>query len=1016
MTRWEGGHGPLRADASLMKLRRRAYTLIEVVGATALFVLTVTLLAGTTASVVSSRMAIRRTTQIDASLDRLLDQVSTNTFTSLLQNSFDPPSRCPGDPQNAGTLARTCTTIGASSVTVTWAVTPGADSANASGPLDASDDLTITAQASRPDGSVFSRTRVIAAPLPAYRPGYATLRVLLNGDATLLDTPLMLLSGTGFDTIVDARRPSATGTLMLRAPTTSCTVASPCRVGLAPGLRRGLSDSFTLDAKTAVGSSGLITLTETRLTDITVTVKRVSQVVLTLDATHPTGKRHTGRGDQSPEPNSVCAWLTFKDGYTTQNVPSCNADGASIRFTSYDPASNGVLVGIPSDVSLSLGADSQAAATCPVVPGQRYANGSVWATVSTVGVCSSWTWGRPARLVIPSDASYSIPANVKVPAGSVLQGVLEWDSSSDATGSPASGWGSQPTFAKPRSASSCPSWPTSCAPTWVASSSTTSPETTAACPSAHCLSTMNASPALAQITYGSSYASTAVWPYAVIAPVSQTTTFRTYVQDMEAGTVSATIVSLPSTGSLQLCNPTCAAASVSQTASTGLSTTSGISSSYISFQYTASSSTSATPSFTLRLSDGTASRDELILLPSSAQAVAVQPLATSVAQAGAVSLNARVFSSSGDLTSGTPVFATPPSGSSISSITASTSAGWAIAALAGGTASQGSSQTLAGLGAWPQTVFPGFTLALRQKSAAISFSSSGAVSVQQSLTTTPTLTLVVRDAAGAAMPYTSVSFETTSAQGAAWRGVWLSPSACTTDQSGVCKVPTVNASSAAAAGSGSLVAVSSQANGYTPLSVTQLASRVLASSPTFAQGTSGTFNLTVTDAALTPVAGQTVALSAPSGVTLSSASVVTGSSGLAAVGVTVSSSAAAGTTQVTATISRGSNPDLVVQLPLKVSATPSSASLSTSTLNVTRGTAAYIVVRVLDATGAPSPGAYIAASCTSSTLTISSQVSSTQDGTAVLNLYSPTTGTTGTSTCSVTVGSLAVQTFQAVVS
>jgi hypothetical protein len=106
----------------------------------------------------------------------------------------------------------------------------------------------------------------------------------------------------------------------------------------------------------------------------------------------------------------------------------------------------------------------------------------------------------------------------------------------------------------------------------------------------------------------------------------------------------------------------------------------------------------------------------------------------------------------------------------------------------------------------------------------------------------------------------------------------------------------------------------------------------------------------------------------------------------------------------------------VVQLPLKVSSTPASAALSSASVNVTRGTPSYVVVQVLDSTGSPSQGAYIAASCSSATLTISSQVSSTQDGTAVLNLYAPTTATTGTSTCSVTVGSLAVQTFQAVVS
>jgi hypothetical protein len=49
----------------------------------------------------------------------------------------------------------------------------------------------------------------------------------------------------------------------------------------------------------------------------------------------------------------------------------------------------------------------------------------------------------------------------------------------------------------------------------------------------------------------------------------------------------------------------------------------------------------------------------------------------------------------------------------------------------------------------------------------------------------------------------------------------------------------------------------------------------------------------------------------------------------------------------------------VVQLPLRVTSTPSSASLSSATVNVTRGAQSYIVVRVLDATGSAAPGAYI---------------------------------------------------------
>lgn len=1002
-----------RADAHCMRAatrrRRRAYTLIEVVGATVLFVLTVSLLAGTTASVISSRMAMRRSAQIDAVLDRLLDQVATNSFPKLLANNFDPPSRCPGDAESSGSLGRSCVVIGSSAVTVSWAVAAGADSANPSGPLDAADDVTLTATAVRPDGSTFVRTRTVAAPYPAYRPGYASVRVLLGGDFQLLDSPVFLLSGTGFTTVQDAQRPSASGALVLRAPASACTSTSPCRLGLSTGTRRGMTSRFTLDAASVTGSTSLIVLDASRVSDVRASVRRLSPIVLTIDAPATQGGRHVGGPDSLPEAGSVCVWFSFNDGVKAQRVPGCNFDGSSIRFSSYSPDDSGVLVGAPSMTDITLQADAPNLSSCPVIPGQRYFTGSAWATVSTVGVCSSWTWGRPSRLVIPGDSSspYSIPATITATPGSPFVGIVEWDSGADSTAAPASGWGYQPTFSDPRNASACPSWPTACQPSWITGGSTQAPEATT-CPGAFCYGSQNAAPALIQVAYGASFQTTATWPYAVVAASSASTQFRTYFEDNENQAVSVTVLSSPSTGTLKFCTSSCSTVSDGTLVAPALTTTSSLSAnSYVTWQFDASATANATPSFTIRVSDGTAYRDEVVLLPPTAQAVVAQPLATTVAQSGVSTVYARVYNSSGALASGTVTWGTPATGATTSAPQAATASGIATVALAGGTAQASTGLSLtARIGTWPSTRMASLSYQVTPQPGSIVFSSQSGTTVQQSKSVTPTLTIRVKDAAGAALPFEPVSLRTYNGSGAAWRGVYFSPGACLTDQTGSCALPTIAASSAAVAQSGTMQASTGTAAVSSPLSVTQLAARVLATSASVPQGSEAVFNLLVTDDALAPVASQSITLQGASGVSISKTAVTTGPTGLAAITATAAASAPSGKVLINATLVRVGSSDLVVPLSVQVVPVATSVSLSAPSVSVTRGQTSYVTVRASDSQGTPVPGAYETASCTASGVAISSGVSTVSDGTALLSIYAPTTNAAGSTTCSIVVAGL----------
>ena len=1009
---------PRRADA--LGMTRRAYTLLEVVGATVMFVLTVSLLASTTASVISSKTALRRSAQIDSVLDRLLDQVSTNSFTTLLADTFEPPLRCAGDPQSAGTLSRSCTTVGSQAVTVSWLVTRGKDSANPSGPLEAADDVTVTATVTRPDGSASQRSRTVAAPYPGYRAGYATVRVLLGGEPALLDSPVLLLSGATFQTIQDAQMPSSSGALVLRAPASACTTSSPCRLGLNTGTSRGMTSSFTLDAQAAVGAAGLIVLSDGRVADVRATIRRTTRAVLTIDATHSNGKRHNGGADPSPEANSVCAYLTFSDGVAQQSVPSCNADQKTIRFYDYDPDNSGVKVGVPSNVPVSVSSDMASQPYCPVVAGQRYHTGSAWATVSTVGVCSSWTWGRPAQLIVPSDTSspYTIPAAVTLPAGTTFIGVLSWNSGLDATGAPASGWGYQPTFAKPRNATLCPGWTTgACQPTWINNGSTAAPEVTGGCPTAYCYSTINAAPSLPQITYGAAYASSTYWPYAPVMPASATTPFRTFFQDNEASAVTVTLTALPTTGTLQLCNSagaSCVTATLNQVVGAGIATTSSVlATAYLAWQYVAPASGS--PWFTIRISDGTNTRDETVLLPSSTQAVAVQPLSTAVAQQAVVSQYGFVWSSDGAVSSGTVAWTAAPTGSAYSTPVAATASGVASVTLAGSTAPGAVVNTQAAVGAWPTTRFATPDVAILPRPYALTFSASS-LTVQQSKTTTPTQTVLVQDASGASMTSYPVSFGTTDPTGAVWRGVFFAPPVCVTGVGGTCTIPPLSASAGAKSQTGTLYAKTGSVAKYLELAVTKYASRVLSSVPSFAQSSSGTLTITVADATGSALSGQILTLQAPTGITLSKTSLTTGSNGTVTVGVTVAAGVASGGQYIQSKVARGTDSDLVVPLGFVVIPTPSSASLSSATLSVTRGSTGYVTVTVLDGASAPSPGAYETATCTAPLVKISSQLSSDATGSLLVAVAPSATASVGSTTCTITVGSLTALTLTVAVS
>lgn len=1018
-----------RADAASMQVHgrrrrsRRGYTLIEVVGATVLFVLIVTLLASTTATIVSSRSQLRQAAEIDGEIEDLLDQVTTSSYSDLLADSFTVPALCPGDAQGTGTLARSCVQVAGQPLTISWQLRRGDDAAgDGGGPLEAADDVTVTATAARTDGSLVVRTRTIPAPMPGWRDGYGTVRVRLTGavDAMIADQrPLLLLSGTGFGDIVAAARPASDGSVVLRALPGDCSLATPCRLGLGTGDGRGISDELTLDAQTVVGPAGLVVLTENRAVDTRVAVSRRGRLSLQIDVNDPVGLRHVGLTDAAPEASSVCVWASFDDGYRRQVQPVCNSldSGLRIPFDTYQPEpSDPAVVAFPNDTPLALAADSPTSDTCPVVPGQRYHNGTQWATVSTVGVCSSWTWGRAASVIVAPDSTVrELPASVTLTGGSSQSGLLVFDTSIEPSAVAAVGYGRQPAFSKPRSATNCPGWPTTCAPVWVTGVSVDAPEDTL-CQLQHCLSAVNAAPALARVDSGVSYATQRSWPYAVPTTPSAQLSFRTYFQDNEAGSVSVTLVTKPAVGLLEACTPVCASVTNGQVVKANLATTASVdTNAYVEWRYTAPASFTGA-SVELRVSDGLSNRTERVLLSSSDSApVAVQALDGTASQGSSTLVYARVFSALGTLGAGSVVWGGVPAGSAWSQNVAAGGTGWASARFTASTSVAVRHTATAVIQSNSALVISAPAVQVLSRPAAISVTPAS-LAASQGGSPAAQATVTVTDASGGVLRNWPVSISALSAS-VAWRGVAFLTPVCVTGNDGRCTAPSAEISAATTVGSGQIRFAAANKTATLALTVTQRAARLRSSNPEVPQGGSSSLTITVLDGAGSPMPNQAVQLTAPVGVSLSQSSVVTASNGTITVVATAAANTAAGQRPVTVKVARSGAEDLVTTAQLTIISVASTASLTPGNVTLAPGSTYEATLDVRDASDSPVAGAWVDPSLTSCTngIKVSSGMSTGSDGLVSVIVEAPVDQQPTTATCSVKVAGLNPRSINVVV-
>lgn len=979
-----------RAPRSVMRGKPfRAYTLIEVIAATTMFVFVVTLLAGTTSTVLSSRAALRGAVSIDQQLGSLLDQVSSNSFETLLADSFTPPDLCVGDTRAVGSLSRSCIQSAGQEVTVSYLLTPGPDSAgDGTGPLDAADYVTVTLTASRSNGTLATRTLKVQAPSPGFRQGYGLVRVALTGNYEDLSSPVMLFQGPSYTTPVAAVRPAGKNTVVLRAPLSSCTNAVPCRVGLSNTYIESMTHQSTV-------SSTNVILNDTRASNVELRVYKTGTLSLTIDATNSSSKRHV-TADAPPRASSVCVWLKFNDT-EEKIVPACNSSdsGARITLSSYTDPVTSVVTPLPTDTPITLYADKPGATVCPTVPNLQVFDGTSWGAAGTVPSCSSWTWGRPSTVLLPSSTtpSLALPATLRVPSGGTLSAVLLFDTSQDSSALPASGYLLQPTFASPRSTALCPKVDNVCAPTWLRSQNAQSAE--AACASGTlCNSPGPAAPAMVSVTSGASFATTSLWPYAFNTASGTTLSFRTYFQDNQSQNISVVVSTLPA-GTLQLCNPTCTnVTSTPATASSSLATTTqpGVSS-YLEWRFTPSSTTPS--SLGLTLSDGSSSRSQSVLFAPSAAAtaaVAVIPTSLSVAQSGAGSLYAMYFNAAGQAASTSPMYATALPTGVTSSPVASVATGWQAQSLTVGSATAQTSALT-----FPNSSYAG-SLKVTQRPSSVALSGS-ALTLPQGGSVTPTNTALVTDQAGqvvVAYPV-SFSFATTDTP---WRGVYQDAPVCVTSASGVCATTSVKASSSAVSGTGTVTASAGSASSSKDVTVSQTPKRALAGATTVPQGGSAPVVVTLYDGSSAPISSTGVTITLPAGLTAATSSVTTDSRGTATFNITASLSSPSGSRLISV-----ASAGVSMSFNLTVRPVPAQLYAPSSSVTVTRGSSSQLSVTARDPQGAPVPGASIVVSCTNTTLQTSSPVGATADGTAYVTFYASATASTGTSTCSLSTGS-----------
>lgn len=430
-------HAEHREGLRRPRTKGRGFTLLEFAVALAVFAL----IAGIVTLAVAQAQLASAGTRLDravrAEMTSLLVTASTGPYDGLAQSTFARPDPCTSD------ALASCITVLGRTFTVNWSVSAGSDLAGASTMNPSSVVLTTTTDL--PGGRTVSASRTVVSPNGGLDENTGLVRVRMSGPD--FEGPVYVVDAT--DAVVGSGVASG-GMALLRASAADCTRDVPCRVALGPN---GETSNYevSLDARSAVGTSGQVVVSPASTTDVGVALLPVTAIEVALVAENDSGVRA-----RPSIAGSICLYLTFQDGTGQVSAPACNDQDASlVRFSTYapDPATPGRTVALPQGTSLRFSTD-RPDGSCPAVESMVGFDGSTRTWVPAA-VCTSWTWGPVARLqqgVTPSVAGVSVPVSIQAPESGAAQYQAIW---SGRAASPAAGFAGETPWQFPRDMLAC---------------------------------------------------------------------------------------------------------------------------------------------------------------------------------------------------------------------------------------------------------------------------------------------------------------------------------------------------------------------------------------------------------------------------------------------------------------------------------------------------------------------------------------------------------------------------------
>lgn len=885
--------------APRLRSRRRAFSLLEVAAAAALFGVISIGVSLAVGSALANRASAAIRHQLSGELDLALSEIAYQPFNELLENTFTPPTPCPGD-AFLGTEGTTCLDVANRRFEVEWAVSFGSDAVEFS--TSAVSSATLVGSTSLPDGSTLTRTRRVSAPTPGFT-GAALLRVQAFGAYSTITGPLYLVDADTPTEVVSTADMRSYGAALFRVEADACTDLDPCRVALAP------TNSWTTDGVaalapiSAIGPDSLISLTSGVIQQIGIEVFLPATVDIELWAESDLGARAPATVE-----DSICLWASFNDGAADRLVPSCNATPATVRFDTYsfDAENPSFRAPFPPGVDLTFTVDHPNG-TCPDI-GQRGARDGVF---EAAAVCTSWTWGVPTTLdTALTSVAFTSPVRLAAGANRL---VATW---SGDLARPAVGYGSRPLWTNPRGLGSCTE-------TATCTSIVDSAPEDDICPGELCLSARV--PTLLAPSTGLVYA---------VEVSSTLTSFDLEASDPYDDPVQVQILDLPQSGTLLFDDLPVGIGDIIG------STPAGGGSFELVFEEDAPIDLVW---FTVRLSNSVPDgvRDVEVALYREPLVWSLTQPSVEVGQSSSTTVSVSTIGVDSANPSGEVLSLSADAGITVPSTATVDANGTASFTIAAGAITPGEYEVyISAPGGRESTV----AVSVVQRAASATLL---APNVEQGAQETATVT--VRDAEGELMAGANVSFATDTATRFA-TGVRPVPAGCVTGAFGTCTVQ-VLADLSAPAGSYTLTATIGDTVVDDGFTVSSVPGSFSAEPLVLRQGTSSDWTLTLLDGAGTALIGRPVSVGVPpTGVTVSPASQTTSITGTVSFTITASAGASVGVASLPFTVS-----SRTITTKLEITATPASLT-PPSPLTILRGASLADEIVVLDGSGDPVSG------------------------------------------------------------